>query len=204
MSSPEAKWYIIRVETSINNRVDYYFRSHKDVKSVASDFMEAESRNKCPACPHFIEAVEIEAVEVSDLPDRGLTSPDFEDDYHVRCLFRMPTYEEECEQSRPTASVAETAKAFRDIAKTTEPGVLDVQHGGDHYKGVPKGYQPIEIAEILNLSATEFSVLKYLLRHKRKNGAEDVKKMLHFGQMLLKMNYGVESSLTTKKEQKDG
>ena len=73
--------------------------------------------------------------------------------------------------------------------------VMEVQHGGDHYKGVPTGYQPIEIAEKLGLSATEFSVLKYLLRYKKKSGLVDLKKMMHFGQMLIKMHYGVETTL---------
>lgn len=73
--------------------------------------------------------------------------------------------------------------------------VMEVQHGGDHYKGVPAGYQPIEIAEKLGLSATEFSVLKYLLRYKKKSGLVDLKKMMHFGQMLIKMHYGVETTV---------
>lgn len=84
--------------------------------------------------------------------------------------------------------------------------VMDVQHGGNHYKGVPAGFQPIEIAETLGLSATEFSILKYLLRYAKKNGLEDLKKMMHFGQILIKTRYGVDSTLTyaeTATEAKD-
>lgn len=74
--------------------------------------------------------------------------------------------------------------------------VMKLQQGGDHYKGVPPGYQPIEIAETLGLSATEFSVLKYLLRYKKKNGLEDLKKMMHFGQMLIARHYGVQAEIS--------
>jgi len=78
---------------------------------------------------------------------------------------------------------------------------MSVQHGGNHYKDVPPGYQPIEIGEVLNLSPAEYSVLKYLLRYKKKAGLEDLKKMMHFGQILMRMQYGVNSTLSFDESQ---
>jgi hypothetical protein len=69
--------------------------------------------------------------------------------------------------------------------------VEDIQHGGDHYKDQPKHLQPIWLAIALNLNAMEYSVLKYLLRHRKKAGLEDLKKMVHFAQMLMEHEYGV-------------
>jgi hypothetical protein len=73
--------------------------------------------------------------------------------------------------------------------------IEDIQHGGDHYKGQPKHLQPIWLATELGLNPMEYSILKYLLRHRRKGGIEDLKKMMHFGQMLIQQEHGVETEL---------
>ena len=73
--------------------------------------------------------------------------------------------------------------------------IEDIQHGGDHYKGQPKHLQPIWLATALGLNPMEYSILKYLLRHRRKGGIEDLEKMMHFGQMLIEQEYGVETEL---------
>lgn len=69
--------------------------------------------------------------------------------------------------------------------------VEEIQHGGDHYKDQPKHLQPIWLGVALNLNPMEYSVLKYLLRHRKKAGLEDLKKMVHFAQMLMEHEYGV-------------
>lgn len=69
--------------------------------------------------------------------------------------------------------------------------VEEIQHGGDHYKDQPKHLQPIWLGTALNLNPMEYSVLKYLLRHRKKGGLEDLKKMVHFAQMLMEHEYGV-------------
>ena len=73
--------------------------------------------------------------------------------------------------------------------------IEEIQHGGDHYKGQPKHLQPIWLATALKLNPMEYSILKYLLRHRRKGGVEDLKKMMHFGQMLIEQEHGVETEL---------
>lgn len=75
-------------------------------------------------------------------------------------------------------------------------GVLAVQHGGNHYKSL--GIQPVEYSKANDLDCLQFSVVKYITRHKTKNGAEDLKKCMHFVQMALKMDYGVETSVEYK------
>jgi hypothetical protein len=71
----------------------------------------------------------------------------------------------------------------------------DIQHGGNHYKGQPKHLQPIYLGTALKLNPMEYSVLKYLLRHRKKGGLLDLQKMMHFGQMLLQEEYGVETEI---------
>jgi hypothetical protein len=71
----------------------------------------------------------------------------------------------------------------------------DIQHGGNHYKDQPKHLQPIYLATTLKLNPMEYSVLKYLLRHRKKGGLLDLQKMMHFGQMLLQEEYGVETEI---------
>jgi hypothetical protein len=52
------------------------------------------------------------------------------------------------------------------------------QHGGTHY--VNMGMQPIYFAMVNGWDAGAFSILKYVSRHRTKNGLEDLKKARHF------------------------
>ena len=72
----------------------------------------------------------------------------------------------------------------------------DIQHGGSHYKDQPKHLQPIYLATALKLNPMEYSVLKYLLRHRKKGGLLDLQKMMHFAQMLWEENYGQAPQIT--------
>ena len=73
--------------------------------------------------------------------------------------------------------------------------VSQQQVGGSHYKDMPDGLQPIQLAYKLDLSPAQFSILKYLLRYKRKNGAEDVQKIIHYAQIILEQEYGITSEI---------
>lgn len=66
---------------------------------------------------------------------------------------------------------------------------LEKQVGGEHYK-LP--IQPIEYIYKNKLGFLEGNVIKYITRHKNKNGAEDIKKAIHYCQLLLKLEYGEE------------
>lgn len=64
---------------------------------------------------------------------------------------------------------------------------LSVQIGGSHYKDKP--IQPVQYAMANKLGPCEFSVVKYVTRHKEKNGRQDIEKAIHFLQILLATEY---------------
>lgn len=55
---------------------------------------------------------------------------------------------------------------------------LPTQVGGDHYSKL--GISPIQIIEANGLDFFEGNAVKYLLRYKEKNGAEDLKKAIWY------------------------
>ena len=65
---------------------------------------------------------------------------------------------------------------------------LDVQEGGSHYKSL--SIQPIEYIQANNLGYIEGNIVKYATRHRNKNGAEDIKKIIHYCELLLELEYG--------------
>ncbi len=67
---------------------------------------------------------------------------------------------------------------------------LGNQVAGDHYKSMV--IQPVEFCQKNNLNLCEASVVKYVCRHKSKNGAEDIKKAIHFLELLLELEYNEE------------
>lgn len=62
------------------------------------------------------------------------------------------------------------------------------QVGGSHYKGMG-GLQPLDVIDAWGLDFYEGSALKYLARHKKKNGAEDLDKAIHYLQLLKERKY---------------
>lgn len=60
---------------------------------------------------------------------------------------------------------------------------LDIQVGGDHYKGMK--IQPVEFIVANDIPYREANAIKYLCRHKNKNGLQDLKKAAHYVQMLI-------------------
>ena len=61
------------------------------------------------------------------------------------------------------------------------------QVGGSHYKDMP--IQPVEYAQRNKLNFIEGCVIKYVSRHRSKNGAEDIEKAIHFLNLLLELEY---------------
>ena len=64
---------------------------------------------------------------------------------------------------------------------------LDRQEGGTHYKDM--AIQPIHYIQANNLGYCEGNVIKYVSRYKHKNGAEDLKKAIHYLELLLQNQY---------------
>lgn len=69
---------------------------------------------------------------------------------------------------------------------------LSKQEGGSHYKDY--AIQPIEFMYKNNMPYCEANILKYIMRHKKKNGKEDLLKAKHYLEMLIEMEYGTEVS----------
>lgn len=64
---------------------------------------------------------------------------------------------------------------------------LKVQVGGNHYKQFK--IQPIEYIHANNMDFLSGNIVKYASRHRFKNGAEDVKKIIHYAQLILELEY---------------
>lgn len=77
---------------------------------------------------------------------------------------------------------------------------LSKQEGGGHYKGMV--IQPVEYITKNYIPFIEGSVIKYVSRHRNKNGKEDIKKAIHFLELLLELEYPEKGSETkeTKEE----
>lgn len=77
----------------------------------------------------------------------------------------------------------------------TQQSSLEVQHDGEHYKH--NAIQPIEFCQKNKLNACESFAIKHITRHGHKGeGITDLKKAIHYLQMLLEMEYGVVSEVT--------
>lgn len=69
---------------------------------------------------------------------------------------------------------------------------LDLQIGGEHYRKMK--IQPIEFIHANELDFLQGNVIKYITRHKNKNGAADVRKALHYCQLILELQYKEETN----------
>lgn len=65
---------------------------------------------------------------------------------------------------------------------------LSVQEGGDHYKKLK--IQPVEYIHANNIGYFEGNVIKYVTRHRDKNESDDIKKAIHYLQLILQLQYG--------------
>lgn len=68
----------------------------------------------------------------------------------------------------------------------TDP--FKIQVGGNHYKSLK--IQPVEYITANGLSFLEGNVVKYITRHKTKGGIADIKKVIHYCQLILSTEYG--------------
>jgi len=73
-------------------------------------------------------------------------------------------------------------------ASRSKPSALERQEGGNHYVGFK--IQPAEFIQRNGLNFCEGNTVKLVCRHHEKNGAEDIRKAIHYLEMLLEMEYG--------------
>ena len=69
-----------------------------------------------------------------------------------------------------------------------EERAIKKQIGVDHYKTFP--IMPIEYIYKNKLNFLEGNIVKYISRHRSKNGAEDIKKIIHYAELILQLEYG--------------
>jgi hypothetical protein len=62
---------------------------------------------------------------------------------------------------------------------------LQQQVGGNHYRA--KGIQPIEYIHANNLGFCEGNVVKYVTRWKDKGGEDDLRKAIHYLELLIQL-----------------
>jgi len=77
-------------------------------------------------------------------------------------------------------------KRLNDVSPSEWDAVAK-QVGGTHYTDTK--IQPLEYTVANKLGYMEGNVVKYVSRHKRKGGAEDIKKAIHYLQLILKYEY---------------
>ena len=79
-------------------------------------------------------------------------------------------------------------KEDREQVEVVEKEALDKQLGGSHYKDC--AIQPVEYIYSNGLDFLEGNVVKYITRHRTKgDGEEDIRKVIHYAQMILEMVY---------------
>jgi len=64
------------------------------------------------------------------------------------------------------------------------------QVGGNHYEKMK--IQPAEYIHANGLDFFEGNIVKYVTRHRSKNGSEDIKKAIDYCKMILKLDYGID------------
>lgn len=67
------------------------------------------------------------------------------------------------------------------------PSALNEQVGEQHYKNM--AIQPAVFCQKNRLTFCESSVIKYVCRHRNKNGRQDIEKAIHFLKLLLEIEY---------------
>jgi hypothetical protein len=64
---------------------------------------------------------------------------------------------------------------------------LKTQVGGFHYKGMK--IQHVEFVHANGIPYIEANAIKYICRHRQKNGRQDIEKAIHYLQILLDLEY---------------
>lgn len=82
--------------------------------------------------------------------------------------------------------LSDSAGATTEI-QSIRSSALDKQVSGNHYKDC--GIQPIEYIHANGLNYFEGNAVKYITRHRKKNGKADIEKAIHYLELLLEMEY---------------
>ena len=92
----------------------------------------------------------------------------------------------------PEAQAAYEAGTLRKMPVDMMNSVFDAkpsqaQVSGNHYKDMV--IQPAEFCQLNELNWCESNAVKYVCRHRNKNGVEDIRKAIHYLEMLIEWEY---------------
>lgn len=82
----------------------------------------------------------------------------------------------------------ELKELIEEANKEEASNPLNQQVGGSHYKDFV--IQPVEFTHKNKLNFCQGNVIKYISRYKNKNGLEDLKKVIHYVELLIELEYG--------------
>ena len=77
----------------------------------------------------------------------------------------------------------------KEIFKSTTYNSLDEQVGGKHYRNMK--IQPAEFINETKLLFAEGNAIKYICRHSVKGKEQDIRKAIHYLEMILERDYNV-------------
>ena len=77
----------------------------------------------------------------------------------------------------------------KEIFKSTTYNSLDEQVGGKHYRNMK--IQPAEFINENKLLFAEGNAIKYICRHSVKGKEQDIRKAIHYFEMILERDYNV-------------
>lgn len=73
------------------------------------------------------------------------------------------------------------------MSEMVREDALQKQEGGNHYKDM--AIQPVVFIAANELGFLEGNIIKYVCRHHAKNGAEDIRKAIHYCELILATRY---------------
>ena len=81
----------------------------------------------------------------------------------------------------------------KDMFKSTNYNSLEDLVGGKHYRKMK--IQPAEFINENKLFFAEGNAIKYICRHQSKGKAQDIKKAIHYLEMILERDYDADTSI---------
>lgn len=73
-------------------------------------------------------------------------------------------------------------------SEPAEKSALSHQEGGLHYRDM--AIQPVAFIHANKLDFLSGNVVKYISRHKEKGGVEDIRKAIHYCELIIELEYG--------------
>lgn len=89
-------------------------------------------------------------------------------------------------EQRRAARAAKKKEAADRQNRNQKDGALSTQVGGSHYISP---LQHVEFCQVNRLPWCESAAIKYVLRHRKKNGKQDIQKAIHYLELLMALDY---------------